>query len=264
MNNTSDMGWMIKNVESLPEYFSAIETYILGRAPTLGRLPTVLYRGQSDSKWLPLAGLHRPDAFCLEGGNKSQFDLRQDTTAEKALVAELRDRCIPYANELFSIPERNDLMGWMTVAQHFLMRTRLLDFSGDPLIALRAATEKMGDNAQSKDRTGSSVFAIALPGLLPLNDIERQNPFGIEHGRWFRPQPIHRRFIAQKSHFFWQPTAETAVGPGLRINISLEAEKKIKPQLQRLGYGFGGMYPGIEGVAKDLDWKRKWHRVFGL
>jgi len=181
-----------------------------------------------------------------------------------------------------SVPARDDDLGWMTIAQHFHMKTRLLDFSASPLVALRFATAEMGNRSATIDaddpratscfgeqkicflkealdtaRKASAVF-VAKPKKYAVGPMSLRCIRSHPQTFWYSPAHFLARIRAQQSYFAVQPNAEAAIECIAKIVIPATAERQIKISLERMGFGYGGVYPGLEGVVKDVDWWMKW------
>ncbi|MCP5119184.1 MAG: FRG domain-containing protein, partial [bacterium] len=128
-----------------------------------------LFRGQSDARWAPQAGIDR-----------RQFEeyrrWRGQTRAahESFLLERFKRSARPY----ISIEPLNT-WEWIALAQHHGLATRLLDWTFNPLAALFFAVE-----GRAPGRVDSGVWIYQHTGA--LHD-EAVNPFDISEINLFHP-----------------------------------------------------------------------------
>ncbi|MDE9442293.1 FRG domain-containing protein [Xenorhabdus bovienii] len=161
-----------------------------------------------------------------------------------------------------SILPPNDLNDWelLVVAQHFGMKTRLLDWTSNPLAALFFAC-----NDLAKD----DVFVYALDADQFLNE-SQNDPFGFGKTQVFRPKLNNPRIIAQHgwftAHKYSKKTSEFVPLEKNReikksvqeIKIPKEARVNLLKSLDRHGVSSRTLFPDLEGLCKYLNWKTKY------
>lgn len=224
-------------IKSFKEYFEIIEAL---RQTTY---EIVLYRGQStNDTLLPSIARANPD---------------KDTTEnEKQMLAELKRRTQLTIKTTFTTDWE-----WLVYAQHFGMKTRLLDWSSNPLAALWFAC-----SAEHRLTQNSFVYIFTADDSFLINTKEKEDPFTITKTRILRPALNNERIIAQSGWF-------TAHRYSAKVNkfIKLETNKELKQKLMQIeisasikretlktlsifGIHSQSLFPDIVGVCKHLNW----------
>ena len=141
------------------------------------------WRGHGRSDWLLRPSVFRPDPRRPE---VARYD-------KSALIGHFRVRAPTMAHKN---TEPDDYFGWLFLAQHYGLPTRLLDWTESPLIALYFAVE---ENVEAAD---GCIWAL--------------NPVGLNS---YFSTPGVRRFyntgLAQISDLEVQKLAQGAIGPRL-------------------------------------------------
>lgn len=199
----------------------------------------MLFRGQAKKGNL-LPSVARDDP---------SYDSTED---EKVMLKELRRM----GN---SILPRTDLDDWelLVVAQHFGMKTRLLDWTSNPLAALFFACN---------DWQKGTVYVYALDAMQFLSE-PKKGPFETGKTQVIRPNLNNPRIIAQHgwftAHKFSQKTnkfvpleknseIKKAV---LEIKVPENSRATLLKSLERHGVSSQTLFPDLEGLCKYLNWK---------
>lgn len=229
------------------------------------------YRGQSDASWGLEPGIHRGN-----NKNKNECDLLiqfQQHAAGKVTQIQL------------------DKWGWLTLAQHHTLPTRLLDWSTQPLIPLYFACQDAlnADESTCEEIPNGALFIIDptelnknanqelpegqrraeyYPKLLQASDktldpyypqqdsegIDRQIPIAV------RAPMLFERIVFQSGTFTVHPNPATAGANSL--NLEATANKIIIPgvnkldileELRLLGISEFAIYRDLDRAAKHIS-----------
>lgn len=215
----------------------------------------VLFRGQGQEKWPP-----RPSI----GRKKNMSELANVEEDEKLALAKFHQKLYAFRN-----PPPSGI-NLMAIAQHYKLRTRLLDWSDSALVALWFAVsgDSKGDN--------SVVYALSLPqddhwlrraydGTVidgetddPLHDDFKWGDGIIGHA----PDALSPRIVNQQGFFtiHENPIADMTK---LRLGeikmaaaiIDVRNRDKIRQKLSKFGFHERRIYPDLEGLAKHVDYE---------
>lgn len=201
----------------------------------------ILYRGQSDKyPLLPSAVRDNP---------------KQDTTAvEKAMLTELKRRAQLKITTAF-----RDNWDWLVYAQHFGMKTRLLDWTSNPLVGLWFACSN-----EYKMSVDSYVYIFIADNSYLID--RKKSPFEVSKTRILRPALNNERIIAQAGWFTAHKySARTKSFVSLESNSDLKhnilevkipanLKKAILKRLSIFGINYQTLFPDISGICNHLNW----------
>ncbi|GAA4448772.1 hypothetical protein GCM10023189_07120 [Nibrella saemangeumensis] len=205
-----------------------------------------LFRGQSNnSSLLPSIARQNP-----------QFDT---TEVEIKMLEDLKRR----SPLLIKRIPRND-WEWLVLAQHFGLKTRLLDWSSNPLVALWFATSNEYFMNQS-----SFVYLLSANDGMLVDLAKNKSPFANDRTKIYRPTLNNERIVAQSGWFTAHRFSEKSQkfvtlsthkrmkSLLLEVEVPASTKEDILKRLSMLGVNSRTVYPDINGLCLHLNWKYK-------
>lgn len=234
------------NITSLSEFISFINN------TEHQHISQWLYRGHSNSNYELIPSLFRIDT------NKSwaHWD-----SIEEYIMTQFKRESIPF---LKTIP--NSEIEWLTIAQHYGLPTRLLDWSTNPLIALYFAVENFENNEDAN---------VWLYGLSSTNNCWEESTWiakkinlgGNICENIVFPQHLDSRITNQSGCFtihqipnnkdIFIPVNDSPriFDTFIKLTINKSLKKQILNELYYVGIHKGFIYPGLEGITSRIKFE---------
>lgn len=181
---------------------------------------------------------------------------RKDSTAEEiSTLQQFRKHGLTKFPGFIDLDNEWDLL---VLAQHYGLKTRLLDWSHNALAALWFACSSRGD---------SDGFVYMLDAHTLMLKSMDSSPFSQKHTRVITPNLSNDRIIAQSGCFTVHKYSEKSAGfVPLEKNSSIsrhlteyvipgKKKKDFLMALERCGVSSKSIYPDINGLCQFLNWR---------
>jgi len=193
-----------------------------------------IFRGQSNSNWKLIPKVAR----------KPYSDYFTSTKRETDFLESWKRYSIQYIEKM---PEDN--WDWLTLAQHYNLATRLLDWSKNPLIGLFFAIYQ-------NQETDAALFSLRQPKIIERVE---SNPFNVKSLKCLYPKGISARVVNQRGVFTITPEPcipiEDLVEPNdiYKIIIPKKIVGDVRKNLDFYGVNEFALYPDLTGLSNHLN-----------
>ena len=180
------------------------------------------------------------------------------------------------------VVERDSLWNWLSVAQHYGLPTRLLDWTYSPLIALHFAManiekfdrdgvvwavnylkahQRLPVSLQDRlDNEGANVFTVEMLAETVNSLAEFEALFESDGTVFFEPPSIDDRIVNQFAFFSVMPKPDLELdqwlekNPDLYYRIIIPAELKweVRDKLDQANITERVLFPGLDGLGRWL------------
>lgn len=210
--------------------FSEFANYVERKAP-----PGAIFRGHSKSHWPLVPEVHRSGVVLAD----SQEERLQ---AEKDMLKEFMRQT---RSLLPHLPRDN--WEWLSLARHYGMPTRLLDWTENAAAALFFAVE------QPNGGVDSSVWCSERPDEANITE----SPFEVNDIYLYRPPHIAPRITAQSASFTVHPTDYIGKQYDWRrklvmLVVPARARGKMRATLRAHGVHRASLFPEPGGIAEEI------------
>jgi hypothetical protein len=157
---------------------------------------------------------------------------------EEQILEDFQEKAFPHLKY-----EPKNSLEWLFLAQHYGIPTRLLDWTTNPLVALFFAVEKNDGDDGAVYKTIQKKWIIGA-----------EVAFDIEEEVGLRPKHTDVRYINQSGIFTIHPThrMEADTKHFTKYIVPKSIKSDIRWQLYKYGIRPSFIYPGLDGVAKDV------------
>ena len=220
---------------------------------------TTWWRGHANAEWRLQAQIYRE--------NPENRDRLSD--AETALIGHFVSRAPSRSHR--PCPAADDYFGWLFLAQHYGLPTRLLDWTENPLVAAYFAVERPDVDGciWGLSPTGLNCNLAELDGLAMMQNQHAKKIAKNAFTRNGLPEPvaiaidgqeIDPRMLAQMSRFTVHsestPLDELMYPESAkwlcRYIIPKDAKDKISKQLSAFGIRRSNLFPDLVSLATEL------------
>jgi hypothetical protein len=210
-----------------------------------------IFRGVSDHRHQLLPKIGRPGARKAASGGGA---LPYDSAMEHALLSRFEREARPFYQSHRTKAHISYDWNLQAFAQHHGLATRLLDWSGSPLIAAFFAVEPAGAGGTSVD---AAIYAVPCPYEI-TPDVDKW-PAGHEVVA-LRPPHLTSRITVQRGLFTVHQNPDQPWSPPDLVKWIIPASAcfLIKLSLNRIGINHASLFPDVDGVAAHLNWCHKW------
>lgn len=210
-----------------------------------------IYRGQEEDLSL-LPSIGRDTSFSSE-------EILRILRKETNILNEYRRLSYPYLDSNL----KYDDWDFLALAQHHRLPTRLLDWTGNPLIALFFACIKDKKKGDDSDRI---VWMFAVDEIEFIKS-DSGSPFEQTVIRIFQPNHITKRITSQNGWFTVHNFEKDKIIPlnenvkcnqrMVKMRIPDTIRNDILAKLDVMGVNYFSVFPDLEGLSHYLAWKYK-------
>ncbi|MEN5195545.1 FRG domain-containing protein [Sphingobacterium faecium] len=203
-----------------------------------------LFRGQSDNAPL-LPNICR------------KFPTNDSTTTERKMLEDFKRRSSFLIKQNFTTDWE-----WLVYAQHFGLKTRLLDWTSNPLIALWFACQN-----PHKLEHDSYLYLFSCDSDMRIDINKKTSPFDIRSTKILKPMLNNERIVAQHGWFTAHAysnnfkrfvTLENNIKTKnhlTEIRIQSSLKKELLRTLTTFGVNNRTVFPDANGLSSHLNWK---------
>jgi len=205
--------------------------------------------------------------WSFRGQRKKEWDVELHVGKNKEEVfhsfTHYKDRCKEFEKPHYL--SENDHWRWLFYAQHYGLKTPLLDWTSNPLIAIYFAVENIISKCEDTNDFGA-IWAIKVNKTkFKWSDRIKVNPEKMDEWLMIKPPPITNRIIRQSGLFSFHPDDKifTINEPATRELIKIEISdksgknpsKRIRQELGIMNIHHASLFPDPGGVANFINFE---------
>lgn len=192
---------------------------------------------------------------------------RKDAAADVCLK-QFKKRCMEFPRPDYI--DEDDNWRWLFYAQHHRLRTRLLDWTTNPLVALYFAVENILSGGDDEKHFGV-VWALKVRDIDFLTPEHAGEPETIRRWIMINPPPVTHRIVRQSGKFSYHPPGddrfidmevrrypdEQLVKIVLRRKDGSNPAFEIRQHLGIMNVHHASLFPDVDAVARFInsEWK---------
>ena len=187
-----------------------------------------------------------------------RLDLVQPDVTEQRMFDRFKKEAFPYVSSLLPLDSLESReMTWLSIAQHYGLPTRLLDWTANPFAALWFAVQPNARGEPDKP----VLWAWEPDDADVLYDPDHESPWKLAQTRVFQPFHIDRRIAAQAAWFSvhqyshkakeYVPLSEHESAGKLKKWWVTNAED-IRLNLLKMGVSRATLFPDLNGISQSL------------
>ena len=212
---------------------------------------TWIFRGVEDAQYelIPRVG-RRDTSYDL----KTSTPLGYSPKFEKLCIEQFKREAKPH----MSVQPQSELE-WLSIAQHYGLPTRFLDWSESPLVAAYFTVREGGFVGRNKSLTDAAIYGMQIPETV-TKDEELENSSDVVA---YFPSHLSARITAQRGLFTYHRHPEQTYRPEGLVKWVLPGKIcfTVKVILNKCGINEASMFPDLGGIAGHVRWLLKWPQL---
>ncbi len=211
--------------------------------------------------------LREKDYWAFRGQRNKNWDVELhngniDFKSEMESFYKFKDRCKEFPKPDYLHEENN--WRWLFYAQHFGLKTHLLDWTSNPLVAVYFAVENINSKFNYEQKCGA-IWAIKVKEekFIRAENIDTE-PEEMKDWCLIKPPLVTKRIIRQSGMFTYHPTNEkftknTADREFIKIEITMTGRRnpteKIRRELGIMNIHHASLFPEPAGIAEFVNYE---------